>query len=56
MEKTLQEIALREFGIESLDRQDADDLDFHDIAVWTLKAALTAAFKAGQEASHTSRK
>jgi hypothetical protein len=35
-------------GLETLDDRKADDLDFHQIAVWTLKAALEAAFAAGR--------
>mgnify|MGYP000969418368 CR=1 FL=1 len=35
--------------IETLQTRNADSLDFHDTAVWCLKDALEAAFKAGGE-------
>ncbi len=35
-------------GLETLDDRNADDLDFHEIAVWNLRAALEAAFAAGR--------
>jgi hypothetical protein len=37
--------------IETLETRDSDDLDFHEISVWNLKAALEAAFEAGREAA-----
>jgi hypothetical protein len=45
----LLQIARQHFPqIETLDHRNADELDFHQIAVWTLKAALEAAFAAGR--------
>ena len=46
----IREIAKRELLIETLDRRMSDRLDFHDLAVWTIEAALTAAYEAGREA------
>ena len=40
-------IAQKHLGIETLQTRNADSLDFHDTAVWCLKDALEAAFKAG---------
>lgn len=37
-------------GIETLDERKSDDLDFHDIAVWSLRDALKAAYDAGRTA------
>ena len=34
--------------IETLETRNRDSLDFHDLSVWTLKAALEAAFDAGR--------
>jgi len=48
MDKKIREIALRELRIETLETRHSDSLDFHDISVWSLKAALKAAYEAGQ--------
>ena len=42
-------IAQKHLGIETLQTRNSDRLDFHDTAVWCLKDALEAAFKAGVE-------
>ena len=42
-------IAQKHLGIETLQTRNADSLDFHDTAVWCLRDALEAAFKAGIE-------
>ena len=42
-------IAQKHLGIETLQTRHADSLDFHDTAVWCIKDALEAAFKAGVE-------
>ena len=42
-------IAQKHLGIETLETRSSDSLDFHDTAVWCLKDALEAAFKAGVE-------
>lgn len=36
-------------GVETLESRNHDGLDFHDLAVWNIKAALEAAYKAGLE-------
>jgi len=43
----LQQIARDYLGIKTLDMRNSDSLDFHSIAVWNLKTALEAAWKAG---------
>lgn len=43
----ISEIAVKFLGVKTLETQNSDALDFHDLAVWTLKAALEAAFNAG---------
>ena len=42
-------IAQKHLGIETLETRSSDSLDFHDTAVWCIKNALEAAFKAGVE-------
>lgn len=54
--KTLTDIAHRIFGIESLETRRSDSLDFRDIAVWNIKAALEAAYLAGQASAARSAK
>lgn len=44
------EIAQRQFRIETLETRNWDRLDFHDVAVWALRAALEEAFEAGRAA------
>ncbi len=50
-QNTLQQIAKKHLGIETLQTQKSDRLDFHDLAVWSIEAALKAAFEAGQKAA-----
>ena len=47
---TLLAIAQKHFGVETLDERKRDSLDFHDIHVGQIKAALEAAYQAGLEA------
>ena len=42
-------IARQELGLRTLETRNSDSADFHDIAVWNLKAALEAAYAAGVE-------
>jgi hypothetical protein len=44
----LTEIARKHLHIETLETQNSDRADFHDVAVWGLQAALEAAFAAGR--------
>lgn len=44
----LSQIAKQHLGIESLQPRHSDGLDFHDLAVWSIEAALKAAFEAGR--------
>lgn len=41
-------IAKEHLRIETLVRRKSDSLDFHDVAVWSIEAALQAAFDAGK--------
>ncbi len=44
-------IAREHFDVETLETRNSDSLDFHDVAVWSMRAALEAAFEAGRKAS-----
>ena len=44
------DIATRHFFVETLDTRNSDRLDFHDVAVWAIRAALEAAYEAGRVA------
>ena len=50
MKDDLDRIALEVLDLETLETRNSDSLDFSDQAVWTLKTALEAAYKAGQAA------
>jgi len=41
-------IAKKHLGIETLETRNSDSLDFHDMAVWNIKAALKAAYEDGE--------
>ena len=51
IQKALEQIAIQECGIETLTTRKSGHLDFHEVAVWELKAALEAAYRAGQDAA-----
>ena len=47
MKKTIDRIARDILGLETLETRKRDSLDFHDLAVWSIKEALEAAYAAG---------
>ena len=47
----LSDIAKKFLGVTTLATRNSDQLDFYDLAVWNISAALEAAFLAGQLAS-----
>lgn len=49
VEQLLTQIAQQHLDIETLETRWSDRLDFHDVAVWCIKAALEAAYQAGVE-------
>lgn len=53
--KQLEQIAKEHLFIETLETQHSDRLDFHDVSVWGVKAALQAAFEAGRKAASTNQ-
>ena len=48
-EEMLTKIANDVLNIDSLETQNSDDLDFHNVAVWEVKQALEKAFVLGIE-------
>lgn len=51
LDKLFEQIALEHMRIESLETQNRDRYDFHDVAVWSIKSALQAAYDAGVAAA-----
>lgn len=48
IDQLLAEIAKKHLNLETLETQNSDNLDFHDVAVWSLKEALQEAYEAGK--------
>lgn len=49
IEQLLTQIAQQHLDVETLETRRSDQLDFHDLAVWSIKAALADAYQAGVE-------
>ena len=47
IDQLLTDIAKKHLNIETLETRNSDSLDFHDVAVWSLKDALQEAYEAG---------
>jgi hypothetical protein len=45
------EIARRHLRLDTLETRNSDALDFHDLAVWSIRNALLAAYAAGAGAA-----
>jgi len=54
-DRALEFIAHTQLGIRTLERRGIDRLDFYEVAVWRLKAALAKAYSAGYEQAVTDR-
>lgn len=54
LNKLFEQIALVHLHIETLETQHRDRYDFHDVAVWSIKSALQAAYDAGAAAAKKS--
>jgi phage terminase Nu1 subunit (DNA packaging protein) len=50
IDQLLTEIAKKHLSLETLETRNSDSLDFHDVAVWSLKGALQEAYEAGLSA------
>ena len=48
---TITMIAKRELGLETLDSRGSARLDFHELGVGPIRAALEAAYEAGRQAA-----
>ncbi|MDH2240296.1 hypothetical protein N5K27_28800 [Pigmentiphaga sp. GD03639] len=53
--REIAEIARVHLDIETLEARKRDRLDFHNLAVWSVRAALEAAYLAGMVDHHRSR-
>ncbi len=51
--QTINEIAKRILSIETLEEQNMDSLDFHEVSVWGIEQALQLAYEAGRTAATT---
>lgn len=49
----VEEVARKLLGIQTLRAQGMDRLDFHEVSVWGLEAALMEAYRLGQESAKT---
>ncbi len=54
--RKLEAIARRHLRLVTLEARNSDSLDFHDLSVWDVRAALEAAYKAGFEAGKKARR
>lgn len=50
-ELAVAEIARKVLRSDSLEARNSDALDFHELAVWSIRDALTAAYEAGARAA-----
>ena len=50
-EALMLDIAKRHFSVETLDTRNSDGLDFHEVAIWSIRAALIEAYAAGLAAA-----
>ena len=55
VDELLAAIAKETLHIDTLETRKSDSLDFHDVAVWSVKAALEAAYRAGLAAAKDER-
>jgi hypothetical protein len=55
LDELLAAIAKETLHIDTLETRRSDSLDFHDVAVWSVKAALEAAYRAGLAAAKEER-
>ena len=51
IDKVLEDIAKEHLRVPTLETRKSDSLDFHDLAVWQMRAALEAAYQAGLAAA-----
>ncbi len=56
MHDAIKRIACEILRLETLETRWSDSLDFHDLAVWSIKAALETAYQAGFGAAKSSKR
>ncbi len=49
--KAIEQIAKQTLGISTLKTRKSDALDFHEVAVWQVREALSLAYEAGEQAT-----
>lgn len=54
-DNAINRIAREALGLETLETRRMDSLDFHDLAVWTIRDALERAYEAGRKAAPPTR-
>ena len=54
-DNAINQIAREALGIETLETRRMDRLDFHEVAVWTVKDALERAYEAGRRSAPPTR-
>lgn len=54
-DRAIRRIAILHLDIKSLETRKRDALDFYDLAVWSIRSALNAAYAAGYEQAVTDR-
>jgi len=56
MRTTLEQIAIEELEITTLEPRHDDEEDFHSLAVWEIETIMERAYQAGFEAASQARK
>ena len=56
LDELLAAIAYEKLGFTTLETRNSDSLDFRDVAVWSVKDALEAAYRAGVDAAKGERR
>ncbi len=50
--QALEMVAQNTLGVSTLNTQNSDDRDFHDLSVWSIKKALKEAYELGKLDAH----
>lgn len=56
LDELLAAIAREKLGFTTLETRNSDSLDFRDVAVWSVKDALEAAYRAGVDSAKGKRR
>lgn len=56
LDELLAAIAREKLGFTTLETRSSDSLDFRDVAVWSVKDALEAAYRAGVDSAKGKRR